>query len=68
MALNQVSVSPSEVLMVTFDFTHGDDHKICIVGKKDGGMITIINAFEGEKAEEIFHLLTTVQNKEEVHD
>lgn len=60
MALGQVPVSPSEVLLVTFDLTHGDDHKICIVGKKDGEIVTIVNAFEGDKAEEIFRLLTTV--------
>lgn len=61
----QIPVAPTEVLLVSFDFTHGEDNRICIVGKKDGKTITIVNAFEGQKAVDIFKLLTTVQKKEE---
>lgn len=63
--MNQVPVAPNEVLMVSFDLTHGLDNRLCIVGKKDGdkGMITIVNAFEGQQAEDIFKLLTTVANR-----
>lgn len=49
--------------MVNFDLTHGPDNRLCIVGKKDGKTITIVNAFEGQQAEDIFKLLTTVQTK-----
>lgn len=65
--MNQVPVAPNEVLMVTFDLTHGPDNRLCIVGKKDGdkGAITIVNAFEGQAAEDIFKLLTTVKQKKE---
>lgn len=58
--MQQVPVLPSEVLLVSFDMTHGKDNEICIVGKKDGKTITIVNAFEGQKAIDIFHLLTIV--------
>ena len=60
--MNQVSVSPTEVLLVSFDLTHGEDNRLCIVGKKDSNnkTVTIVNAFEGQQAEEIFKLLTTV--------
>lgn len=61
--MKQVPVSPSEVLMVSFDFTHGPDNRICIVGKKDGRTITIVNAFEGQKAVDIFNLLTTMKTE-----
>lgn len=64
--MQQVPVAPNEVLLVNFDLTHGADNRLCIVGKKDGdkGVITIVNAFEGQQAEDIFKLLTTVVNKE----
>lgn len=61
--MQQVPVAPNEVLMVNFDLTHGPDNRLCIVGKKDGKTITIVNAFEGQQAEDIFKLLTTVQTK-----
>ena len=60
--MKQQTVLPSDVLMVSFDFTHGTDNYICVVGKKDGKTITIVNAFEGKKALEIFKLLTIVDN------
>ena len=58
--MQQVPVAPTEVLLVSFDLTHGEDYKICLVGKKAGdkGAITIVNAFEGQKAVDIFRLLT----------
>lgn len=56
-------ILPTDALLVGFDFTHGDDHKVLIVGKKEGKTLTIVNAFEGEKAEEIFKLLTTVKER-----
>ena len=63
--MNQVPIAPNEVLLVSFDLTHGLNNRFCIVGKKDGdkGAITIVNAFEGQQAEDIFKLLTTVVKK-----
>jgi hypothetical protein len=65
--MRQVPVAPNEVLLVSFDLTHGPDNRLCIVGKKEGdaGMVTIVNAFEGKAAEDIFKLLTTVKVKSE---
>ena len=56
--MQQIPVAPNEVLMVSFDLTHGPD-------KKDGKAITIVNAFQGQQAEDIFKLLTTVKQKTE---
>lgn len=61
--MQQVPVAPTEVLMVSFDLTHGSDNRLCIVGKKDGKTVTIVNAFKGDDAEKIFKLLTTVEKK-----
>lgn len=61
--MDQVTVLPSEILMVSFDLTHGPENRLCIVGKKDGKMITIVNAFQGQQAEDIFRLLTTVKQE-----
>lgn len=66
--MNQVTILPSEVLLVSFDLTHGLENRLCIVGKKDGKAITIVNAFEGQKAEDIFRLLTTVNMDKEVKE
>ena len=63
--MQQIPVAPTEVLMVSFDLTHGLGNRLCIVGKKDGKAITIVNAFQGQQAEDIFKLLTTVKQKAE---
>ena len=65
--MNQVPVASTEVLLVSFDLTHGKKNRLCIVGKKDGdkGAITIVNAFEGQDAEDIFKLLTIVKKRTE---
>lgn len=49
--MQQVPVASTEVLMVSFDLTHGPNNRLCIVGKKDSdkGAITIVNAFEGNR-------------------
>ena len=64
--MHQVPVAPTEVLLVNFDLTHGPDNRLCIVAKKDGEALTVVNAFAGQQAEDIFKLLTVVkENKEE---
>lgn len=55
------NIPPADTLLVSFDFAHGENKGILIVGKKEGKALTIVNAFEGAKAEEIFRLLTTVR-------
>ncbi len=59
-----VHILPTDTLLVSFDFTHGEDKAILIVGKKEGEMVTIVNAFEGATAEELFKQLTTIRTKE----
>ena len=60
-------VLPNDSLLVGFDFTHGDDNKVLIVGHKEGNYLQIVNAFQGEEAERIFDLLTK-KKTEEVND
>lgn len=60
-----VPIMPLDTLLVSFDFTHGDDNKILLVGKKTGKTVTIVNAFEGEKAFDIYKTLTETESKEE---
>ena len=66
--LTSHTVLPNDTLLVGFDFTHGADNRdnnVLIVGHKEGEYLQIINAFQGEEAERIFKLLTTVKNTEE---
>lgn len=58
------SVLPTDTLLVGFDFTHGDDNRILIVGHKEGEYLQIINAFEGKKAEDIYHMLVDREAEE----
>lgn len=62
--MNQTAVLPNGTLLVGFDFTHGEDNKILIVGSKEGGTLNVINAFQGKRAEEIFRILTTIENRD----
>lgn len=50
--------------IVSWDFTHGTDVGVLIVGEQKNGNVTIVNAFQGEEAEEIYKKLSTVKNKE----
>lgn len=47
----------SDVLLVSFDHTHGDI-PVLVVGRKDKGGLDIINAFKGEEAKELYQKLT----------
>ena len=58
--MKQTTVLPNGTLLVGFDFTHGEDNKILIVGSKEGETLNVINAFQGKRAEEIFRILTTI--------
>lgn len=65
--MKQVFVMPNTTLLVSFDLTHGPENRLCIVGKKDGEGLTIVNAFQGDEAEELFRKLTitTTNHKSE---
>lgn len=58
------SVLPTDTLLVSFDMTHGSDNRILIVGHKEHEYLQIVNAFQGDEAEQIYKLLTTRKTKE----
>lgn len=49
----------NDTLLVGFDFTHGKDKDIVIVGIRKGGITEILNAFQGEGARALYDLLVT---------
>lgn len=55
--------SNTGVYLVSWDFSHGEDHDIVIVGQKEGGKLNIVNAFAGEEARDIYKKLSTVKKK-----
>lgn len=52
-------------LIVGVDFSRGPDKDVMIIaiGKK-GNVKTIVNAFHGEEARELYHRLVTPKNEE----
>ena len=57
-------VETSGAVIVSWDFSHGDDNDILIVGKQGRHMtVDVINAFRGEEAHIIFNKLTSVKNE-----
>lgn len=52
-------------LIIGVDFSRGPDEDVIVVaiGKK-GNVKTIVNAFKGEEARELYHKLVTPKNKE----
>lgn len=56
----------NECLLVSVDFTQGEDTGVLIVGRQKNGKIDIVNAFQGQEAIDIYKKLITV-NKKEVH-
>lgn len=53
-------------VIVSWDFSNGEDQSILIVGEQQNGVVNIVNAFQGEDAEEIHKKLTTKKLKGEV--
>lgn len=56
----------NECLLVSVDFTQGEDIGVLIVGRQKNGKVDVINAFQGQEAIDIYKKLITV-NKKEVH-
>ena len=51
-------------VIVAFDYKADKDHAILLVGQKNPKIdISIINAFEGEEAKELWEKLTTKKEK-----
>ncbi len=53
----------NECLLVSVDFTNGEDVGILIVGRQKKGKVNIVNAFQGQEAIDIYKKLITVKNK-----
>ncbi len=58
------SLRVNECLLVSVDFTQGDDTGVLIVGRQTEGKVNIVNAFQGQEAIDIYKKLITVKNKE----
>lgn len=60
--MNNLKVN--ECLLVSVDFTKGEDIGVLIVGRQEKeGKINIVNAFQGQEAVDIYKKLITVKNK-----
>ena len=62
--MNNLKVN--ECLLVSVDFTQGEDTGVLIVGRQKKAKVDVINAFQGQEAIDIYKKLITV-NKKEVH-
>ena len=54
----------NECLLVSVEFTQGEDAGVLIVGRQKNGKIDIVNAFHGQEAIDIYKKLITVNKKE----
>lgn len=52
----------NECLLVSVDFTKGEDVGILLVGRQKNEKVDIINAFQGYEAVDIYKKLITVKN------
>lgn len=48
----------TDSVIVSWDFSHGKDVGVLIVGKQEKGKVEIINAYQGEEARYSDHLCT----------
>lgn len=51
----------NECLLVSVDFAESEDTGVLIVGRQKNGEVTIINAFQGKEAFDIYKMLITVK-------
>jgi len=57
----------NECLLVSVDFTKGEDIGVLIVGRQEKeGKVNIVNAFQGQEAVDIYKKLITVKKIREV--
>lgn len=47
--------------VVSWDFNHGEDKDLVIVGERDNGELKIINGFQGQEARDIYEKLSTAK-------
>lgn len=51
----------SGAYVVSWDFNHGEDKDLMIVGKRQDGKLIIFNSFQGKEARDIYEKLSTVK-------
>jgi len=52
----------TDSIIVSYDYNHSKDIAILVVGRKEPNTsVTIINAFQGEEAKELYNKLVTVK-------
>ena len=56
-------MNSSGAVIVSWDFSHGKDVGVLIVGKQEHGQVEIINAFQGEEAKDLYKRLVTRKEK-----
>ena len=49
--------------VVSWDFNHGEDKDLVIVGKRENGTLKVVNAFQGQEARDIYEKLSTVKEE-----
>lgn len=54
----------NECLLVSVEFTQGEDAGVLIVGRQKNGKVDIVNAFQGQEAIDIYEKLITANKKE----
>ena len=53
-----------DTILVSFDNSNGEDTCVLIVGRKrPNESVEIINAFQGQEAEDLYRKLTTIKEK-----
>ena len=52
-------------LIIGYDISHTSDNKVLVIGKRGpSGSVEIVNAFQGDEAEELYNkLITRQENK-----
>lgn len=53
----------TDSVIVSWDFSHGKDVGVLIVGKQEKGKVEIINAYQGEEAEALYQKLVFPKSK-----
>lgn len=59
-------MNTTDTILVSYDFTHGKEVSVLIVGRKRTNQtVEIINAFQGKEAEDLYKKLVTKIEKGE---
>lgn len=53
----------ADSVIVSWDFSHGKDVGVLIIGKQEKGKIEIINAYQGEEAKALYQKLVFPKTK-----